>query len=101
MVNTDGQLGESGPFGKASTWMDARGARQGGITEGLTLLPHPSNPGHPVPWFTRDYGFLSPTPMFWLETGERRFAAGETLHLAYRVVIHSDAPSADQLSASL
>lgn len=101
LVNAEGNQGEAGTFGKKSPWMDARGTRPGGVTEGLTLLPHPSNPGHPVPWFTRDYGFLSPTPMFWLESGLQHVAKGETLHLGYRVVIHSDAPSPGKLAAEL
>jgi len=100
LMNAEGNLGESGTFGKSSVWMDARGRRPGGITEGLTLLPSPSNPGHPVPWFTRDYGFLSPTPLFWLETAERRIAKGEALHLGYRVIIHSDSPSPDRIASS-
>ncbi|MBL9127906.1 MAG: PmoA family protein, partial [Verrucomicrobiales bacterium] len=99
LINAEGDSGEKATFGKPSAWMDSRGPRGDGLTEGLTLVPAPTNPGHPAPWFTRDYGFLSPTTMFWLESGERRFAKGETLRLRYRVLVHADGPSVEELSA--
>ena len=38
------------------------GAR-GGVTEGIAIFQHPGNRWYPSKWFTRDYGFFSPTPM--------------------------------------
>lgn len=98
LFNNSGDLGEKATFGQRALWMDARGPRTE-ATEGLTLFPHPTNPGHPVPWFTRDYGFLSPTPMFWLKTEEHRMAQGDTVRLRYRVLVHADAPPPDELDA--
>jgi hypothetical protein len=94
--NSHGDLGESGTFGKSADWMDARG-RRGDVTEGLTLLNAPDNPWTPTPWFTRDYGFLSPTPMNWLPEGHLDLAKGSEVRLRYRVLVHADEPSVAEL----
>jgi hypothetical protein len=88
MVNAEGETGESGTFGKRSPWMDYHGNRMG-THEGIAILQHPSNAWYPAPWFTRDYGFFSPTPMYWPENGEdMQFKKGETVRLRYRVLVH-------------
>lgn len=89
MVNAEGETGEKGTFGKASPWMDYHGSRMG-LTEGIAILQHPSNAWYPAPWFTRDYGFFSPTPMYWPENGENTLLQkGQTLELRYRILIHT------------
>jgi hypothetical protein len=89
MINAAGETGEKDTFGKNSPWMDYYGKR-GNVTEGLAIMQHPSNPWYPSPWFTRDYGFMSPTPMYWPQKGEETFMAkGTTLVLKYRVLVHS------------
>jgi len=88
MINAEGLKGEKATFGKKSAWMDCFGDNGWG-TEGLALFDHPSNRWFPSPWFTRDYGFISPTPMNWLDGGGFRLAKGESLTLHYRVVAHS------------
>jgi len=89
MVNAEGETGEKGTFGKASAWMDYYGSRMG-LTEGIAILQHPSNAWYPAPWFTRDYGFFSPTPMYWPENGENTLLQkGQTLELRYRILIHT------------
>ena len=87
LVNAEGQTGEKGTFGVASPWCDYYGTRAG-VTEGLAILQHPGNRWYPAKWFTRDYGFFSPTPMYWLE-GDQRLPKGQKLTLSYRVVVHS------------
>ena len=90
MVNAEGDKGEKATFGKPSPWLACYGARSGKTTEGLAILQHPGNHGFPSPWFTRDYGFLSPTPMYWpADNKSTRIAKGEKLHLAYRVLVFS------------
>jgi hypothetical protein len=37
------------------------------MVEGIALLDHPGNPWSPCKWFTRDYGFISPSPFNWLD----------------------------------
>ena len=88
MINAEGDKGESETFGKRSPWMDYYGKRMG-KSEGLAILQHPSNLWYPAPWFTRDYGFFSPTPMYWPENGETtQFSKGDVLRLRYRILIH-------------
>ncbi len=87
MANAEGGKGEKGTFGKSSAWMDYYGTRSG-VTEGAAILQHPSNRWYPSPWFTRDYGFFSATPMYWLDAGYIEFASGESVALSYRVIIH-------------
>jgi hypothetical protein len=89
LVNAEGGEGEAGTFGVPSPWCDYYGTRDG-VTEGLAIFQHPSNPGYPAPWFTRDYGFFSPTPMYWLENDRLALPKGDNLTLRYRVVVHSD-----------
>lgn len=89
MINAEGIKGEKDTFGKNSPWIDFYGKR-GDATEGLAIFQHPSNPWYPSPWFTRDYGFMSPTPMYWPENGsETIMKKGTVLKLRYRVIVHA------------
>lgn len=93
MVNAEGAKGEKETFGKPSPWLACFGSRDGKTSEGLAILQHPSSHGYPSPWFTRDYGFLSPTPMFWPADGKTtRIAKGGKIHLWYRVLVFSGTP---------
>ena len=88
MINAEGAKGEKDTFGKPSPWIDFYGKR-GEFIEGLAIMQHPSNPWYPSPWFTRDYGFISPTPMYWPANSVETFMKrGETLQLRYRVIVH-------------
>jgi hypothetical protein len=86
--NAEGALGEKGTFGAASPWCDVSGSRFG-LREGIAVFDSPRNRWYPSKWFTRDYGFLSPTPFNWLDDAGLRLAAGETLALEYLVVVHA------------
>ncbi len=88
LVNAEGKTGEAGTFGVPSPWCDYSGTR-GDTTEGMAIFQHPSNRWYPAKWFTRDYGFFSPTPMYWPEGDTTKLAKGEDLTLRYRVVVHS------------
>lgn len=95
LVNAEGLKNEEGTFGKPSAWCDYSGTRNG-VTEGLAILSHPSNRWFPEPWFTRNYGFFSPTPMNWLKDGVLTISKGETITLRYLVAVHGgDAKAAD------
>lgn len=89
MINAEGDTGEKDTFGKSSPWMDCYGKRLG-KTEGMAIMQHPSNDGYPAPWFTRDYGFFSPTPMYWPENDQNTLLRkGQEIKLRYRVLVHS------------
>jgi hypothetical protein len=93
LINADGAKGEKETFGKPSPWLACFGSRDDKTNEGLAILQHPQNLGYPTPWFTRDYGFLSPTPMYWPANGkDTRIAKGEKLRLSYRVLVFSGTP---------
>ncbi|MEA3224574.1 MAG: PmoA family protein [Planctomycetota bacterium] len=88
LINAEGKTTEKETFGANSPWCDYSGTRDG-ITEGITILQNPHNRWFPSKWFTRDYGFFSPTPMYWLEGGRLELPEGQTLTLRYRVVVHA------------
>ena len=93
MINAQGAKSEKGTFGQASAWMACYGKRGTGEIEGLALMQHPANRWAPAPWFTRDYGFMSPTPMYWPTDGTTtRLAKGEKVVLRYRVLVFSGEP---------
>ncbi len=95
LINAQGNTSEKGTFGVASPWCDYSGTRDG-LTEGLAILQNPGNRWFPSKWFTRDYGFFSPTPMYWLEGDKLNLTKGEKLTLEYRVIVHAgDAKTAD------
>ena len=95
LINAEGKTSEKSTWGVASPWCDYFGTR-GGVTEGIAILQHPRNRWFPAKWFTRDYGFFSPTPMNWLKDDRLKLTKGETLTLRYRVVVHAgNARSAD------
>jgi hypothetical protein len=88
MVNSEGKQGEKETFGLAAPWIDCFGTRKTGI-EGIAIMQHPSNAWFPSPWFTRDYGFISPTPMYWPKNETATaLKKGDTIKLRYRVLVH-------------
>ena len=87
LVNSRGGRSAEGTFGNEAEWADFWGTRRG-VVEGLAILNHPQNRWSPPPWFTRDYGFFSPTPFNWFEEGHLDLPRGEQLRLRYRVVVH-------------
>ncbi len=95
--NAQGALAEKGTYGAASPWCDYSGAHCG-ATEGIAIFDSPGNPWFPSKWFTRDYGFFSPTPMEWIGPEGFRLKKGESLTLRYRVVVH--AGNAEQASVA-
>ena len=98
LMNAEGKKGEKATAGEKSAWMTARGTR-GGKTEGLVLMDHPLNRWYPSPWFTRDYGFLSPTPLNWIEGDELNIAKDEALNFSYRVLVYTGEWSQAQIQA--
>ena len=90
MINAEGEKGEKNTFGKPSAWIDCYGNRQS-MTEGLAIFQHPTSAWYPASWFTRDYGFFSPTPFYWPEEPEKgnNFRKGDKIFLRYRVLVHS------------
>ncbi len=93
LINSAGASGEKGTSGQPADWCSFYGRRPGGVVEGITLMNHPGNPWKDCPWFTRDYGFASPTPLYYIDE-PLRLAKGDFLRLRYLVVLHAGAPVA-------
>lgn len=88
MRDAEGRSGEKETFGQRSAWLACFGERQPAQVEGVALFQHPNNHWGVAPWFTRDYGFLSPTPMYWPADGvTTRLAKGQKVELRYRVLV--------------
>jgi hypothetical protein len=71
----------------SAAWCDVSGTRFG-FREGIAIFDSPLNRWYPARWFTRDYGFFSPTPLNWLDDAGLRLPAGEPLDLEYQVAVH-------------
>ena len=100
LVNAEGRLGEKATFGQPSAWCDYHGRRNGlpdAPIEGIALFDHPKNPWSPCPWFTRDYGFISPTPLNFREE-PWKLASGKSVTLRYLVVAHTGDPDQADLA---
>jgi len=85
LLNAEGASGEKATAGVESAWCGYQGRRLG-ITESIVLMDHPANPFSPCKWFTRDYGFISPTPFYWLDENGWHLPQGDSIRLRYRVV---------------
>lgn len=95
LENSFGKMGEKATFGEPAGWCTYYNKRPGvpgdGI-EGIALLNHPTNPWKDCRWFTRDYGFISPTPFNFLDK-PWKLAAGKSVDLRYRVVAYAGTPT--------
>ena len=90
LINSEGQSGEKATFGNPAAWCGYHGKRKAAndVVEGIAVLDHPKNPWSPCRWFTRDYGFISPTPFYFIKE-PWQLPAGKSVHLRYRIVLHA------------
>ena len=90
LINSAGDVGEAGTYGKHANWCGYFGRRalRPDVIEGLAVMDHPQNPWAPCPWFTRDYGHLSPSPFNFLAR-PWELQQQESIRLRYRVVLHA------------
>jgi len=93
LMNSAGGTGAEGTYGKAADWCGYFGKRRlrPDVVEGIAIMNHPKNFGGNCPWFTRDYGHLSPSPFAFLDK-PWTLAKGESLELNYRVVLFAGTP---------
>lgn len=94
IVNSDG-LRDDATWGKRAKWVDYSGPVEG-MTVGIAIFDHPSNPRHPTWWHVRDYGLFAANPFGVhdferLESsaaGEMRVPAGKSVTFRYRFLFH-------------
>lgn len=85
LLSSAGAAGEKDTFGKPAGWCTFFGKRRGvsgEVVEGVALFDHPKNPWKDCPWFTRDYGFISPSPFNFLDQ-PWTLSAGQSVKLDY------------------
>jgi hypothetical protein len=87
LINADGKSSEKGTANQSSSWCDYSNERFG-IIEGLAIFDSPQNIWFPSKWFTRDYGFFSPTNMNWIEQ-DFHLDKSKSVTFQYRVIVHT------------
>ena len=100
LMNSAGATGAEGTYGKPADWCAYFGKRRlrPDVVEGIAILNHPKNFGGNCPWFTRDYGHLSPSPFAFLDK-PWTLPKGESLELNYRVVLFAGTPQQADLDS--
>jgi len=101
LINSNGAIGANGTYGKKANWCGFYGKRRlnPSVTEGIVIMNHPKNFGGNCPWFTRDYGHLSPSPFnFKHKNKPFTVAQGESFELKYRVVLFAGTPKEARLN---
>lgn len=100
LLNSNGEQGAEGTYGKPADWCAFYGPRRlrTDVVEGIAVINHPDNFGGNCPWFTRDYGHLSPQPFEFLDE-PFQMSRGETLELKYFVVLFAGTPEQANLNA--
>ena len=104
MVNSEGAVGEDQIWGKRANWVDYSAAVDGEPL-GIAIFDNPGNLKHPTYWHARDYGLFAVNPFgehdFYHDPhrdGSVTIAAGQSLALRYRVVIHHGDPTAAKIT---
>jgi len=99
LFNSEGGIGAEATIGKAADWCGYYGKRRlnPDITEGIVIMNHPENWGGKCPWLTRDYGHLSPSPLYFRKK-ITKFTKGESFKLNYRVVLFNGTAEEANLS---
>jgi hypothetical protein len=94
VIGAEGLQGESSLLGKPSRWVDYSGPIAPGKTEGICVMDHPSNPGHPVRWHVRGDGWLGPS---FNRDSVYGVAKCHDLNLRYRLLVHAGRTDRDAL----
>ena len=83
--NSAGAIGEKEIFWKPAEWCDYSGQAAPGEINGVALMSHPSNPGHPCDWHVRSDGWMGAC-----FSREREYVLEpkQTLTLRYALYMH-------------
>lgn len=94
--NSEGGVNEKEIFWKPAKWVDYSGPITPKAQEGITLMDHPINPGHPSVWHVRNDGWMGSCLTF---NGPLTIPKGKSLRLRYGLYVHGGVPSLKQLEA--
>ena len=92
--NSEGGVDEAGCFRKPARWCDYSGPITATAREGITLMDHPANPHHPVPFHVRNDGWMGAALTL---PGALTIRPGEPLRLRYALYVHAGVPSPEAL----
>lgn len=94
ILNSQGQRNEAQVFRKPARWVDYSGPVTEKQSGGITLLDHPSNPGHPTPFHVRDDGWMGASLTL---NGPLVIEPGKPLRLRYALWMHAGAPKPEEI----
>ncbi len=104
MVSSTGLRTEKQVWGTKADWVDYSGPVDGRPV-GIAIFDNPTNPNHPPRWHARAYGLFALNP--WGQKdfdktapgeGGLKLKSGQQLRLRYRVLIHDNPMTPDQLN---
>ena len=101
ILNARGQK-DKAAWGQPAEWVDYTGP-VAGATMGVAILNQPESFRFPTTWHVRDYGLFAANPFGWHDFGQPRSGdyevpAGESIRLAYRVILHAGTTEAADIA---
>ena len=94
ILNSEGETGEIGCWGKAARWVDYS-TKISQESLGITILDHPQSFRHPTYWHARGYSLFAANPFglhdFYndeTQDGSHLMKQGESISFHYRIYIH-------------
>ena len=95
--NSEGGIDEAGCFRKPARWCDYSGFSQDTSSEeGITLMDHPLNLNHPVPFHVRNDGWMGAAVTF---PAAHVVKPGQPLRLRYGLYVHGKLPPVEEIEA--
>lgn len=92
--NSEGGVNEPQVHERPARWVDYSGPIAPQAIEGITLMDHPANPGHPTVFHVRDDGWMGAALTF---AGPRTIQPQEALTLRYGLWVHAGLPTPAQI----
>lgn len=94
ILNSAGQVNEVQVFRKPARWVDYSGPIAAGLSAGIALMDHPSNPDHPTPFHVRDDGWMGASLTL---NRPLEIRPGKPLRLRYGLWVHEGLPSVQEV----
>jgi hypothetical protein len=92
--NSTGKSGEKDLLWQPANWCDYSGPIRDTVTEGITLLDHPSNPSHPTPFHVRSDGWMGASLT---HAAPITIDPAKPLRVRYALYVHANKPSVEDL----
>lgn len=89
ILSSAGKVGEAAVFRKPARWIDYSGPVTNTNRGGITLMDHPTNPGHPSPFHVREDGWMGVCLTL---NAPLTIEPGKPLRLRYALWVHDGVP---------